>query len=1629
MRRRMAQLLSVVLSVAMLTGSVSVPVNAAETGDSSAYVAEETVLTGDEEMVVKSEEPETVTDDLNAVDDVIMSAEDTEENEETLYVEESALDAEENALATEEVLLESEGDLQEDTTFSLYVYENTTLNPDGVEFCLDHGPVEVEDPETNETTYYLGAAKDLFFLQGWIVGKFQKIQYSIGAEGTKKTLQMKNHKFYRYANYEDKEAGIRSSSEYNCYYIPKEEINDDVYIYITSRDRYENIPVEFNDNSTNHYMIKSVRDYLNSTNITPSAGTEGTSFLADEDGNYMIEIETEAGYEVKQASGSHGYFSTVRKNEENNTYEFNFNLANLENAAPDKVNIDVICTTIGQNICRINADPDGVVVIVTDLDGNTVNPASEGTPNSYTGRSTNTYLLSADATYKVHLECKQDYTFNNYGVCVNTLMEDAYTIKKEGAHVHTKTNTPYDFTLPSGNSEVWVNTDAKYSPVIKVGGEEILPVRGVYNVSYLDSVKFSLVKGSKTVDNPHLVVMNGNATIAICSGAEEFSFDNRCYGKTLTVYLFDVTDKAAGTVKLKVSTPVTSVTAKGIKAVGGVLTISPAIGTTASYPLSVNAGASVGDLGLIISPAEHGFISADIVEGKLVVSAAANQKYGQNATITLYDTKNTTVAPNSQNITNGTISVTTVAPAWAKSAPAASLVNASDVTLDLKATAPKGVELSDNFYVAVRLEGNAKTTIPTGAGLTVNDTVHYYRVSGGTIPAISINAFKKNNEETAVLGEGCGTSLNANVYLVLTSDGAAPVEGAEGNVIVTSAAKKVTVTTKDPYYADKISLKKGTTSLYAGQSGVKIADINLGTKTTYNTTAFWEVKSVVDANGKNASSKITFTTGEDAGKQATDTGIYAVVAKGTPAGKYKVTVKTKDGFYAPEASIDITVLTTIGALELTSTEVYNSSADTCYIYPQNGKAVSAKTILVAKDQSDVVIKSPKIKYEIGKKVAENTITSVAGLTVNNKGVISVAKTFVPSNDDSYVLRVKATDYQGNDCSDDLSIVFKSGNYGIKVFDAYAEAGVGFKKVTGETITADTNLYLYAEDGAGNPIIGRRLANGNIDPDDIIYYIDKIATMPAEYRMDGLVDPSKVTKAGTYKLTLSCVDGTTATVSIGITYDSGNENYREIRVKDDANGKYKIADNNVINIDQNKAAESTGKIAAPDDVISVSLCSVGSEYGVDSAYKFVEGSLSVKGAKIVESDARNQILKIVLTKPEATVTLTKKSTNATTKKQETKKFEWTIKNSALSKAKAPAASKVLVKNMDVSSYAQAVYADYAYDENNFMEITLKEPLKDSAGKVITYGGQLEVELSNYEGLSAVLDTDSAYYFVNKIGDNKYTAAVQIVMKKGSLPSKKVSFNINYKDDDGNYLTGTPTTVTVSPAAFKKSFALNSTQTMSLKDGYSIDLISKSVGVKGVTYTRLFNYNKGGKYNNFADLYKIDNNKLTVKDSAAHEALFAASNVDKNGNPLPMDGYVECKVTYESGEVAYFTSKITVKWGSAQIGKYTIEKNDVPAMSNANYYSFTLQDASKNEVEYKDIKLAGLKNDSPDITYLGEYGMGIIVLGVAGDLKAGTYKSTALAILDNSKCPRTGNDLTDADWNTFGVQVQIIVKVVP
>lgn len=509
-------------------------------------------------------------------------------------------------------------------------------------------------------------------------------------------------------------------------------------------------------------------------------------------------------------------------------------------------------------------------------------------------------------------------------------------------------------------------------------------------------------------------------------------------------------------------------------------------------------------------------IEIDVTGGQLKIKALAGWTPGNIVRIVLYDTTNPT-AWNEQTfeLNNNRITICP-APAWTSQSLSASLTSATDVSLSFKVSAPKGVDLSGgNYYIGVGLASNRNTAKGLKAGLVIadRDEIFFPVNDDGTISEITIKPFRKDNLDGPVveqLGMGCGTSMDAIFYIVMT-DGDAPNEG--GNVLALTDANKVktvTTATKTPYYADKITLKKVNANLYDGDQNVIVATVDFGGNATYTTQDCWKI-----ANEEEL---------EDNGILAVQDGdnkVKVSVGDGVPAGKYTInaeTVAESEKGVPAKASITVTVLPT--ASDVTAKPVT--------IYRKPNSKVSYKVTPNVTDQGGAVIKNAAYTYEIGSGDASPLVT-VSGLTVN-KGTINVDKS-VPAGE--YQLKITAK--CGREVSSDLiSVQIVEGKIALAGF-GFGE-GTPMASIENEMTLAEYNdlgwdKSYIADAGAVmsiNDIAGSGLQLRDSNNKVVTWNLIKSVKIP---------NPKYIKKTGKITLSAEAIDGTKLSKDINIVQNS------------------------------------------------------------------------------------------------------------------------------------------------------------------------------------------------------------------------------------------------------------------------------------------------------------------------------------------------------------------------------------------------------------------------------------------------------------------------------------------------------------
>lgn len=1217
--------------------------------------------------------------------------------------------------------------------------------------------------------------------------------------------------------------GWYDSKDENSEY-PYEFPTNDTRVYKAKwRNAFTDIPVEFYG-AKNYAVAVEKYDPMDGSWTTLDVDGDTLSFKADEVETYRFKITPDEGYEFDNKGYIESSVGRIFFNWADECFELKLDeFLGWRDSAPDKIIIYPTVVPVqaeDEQYSYVYYNPDAAKVIITENnnEGNVIEPVSEGYDRN---RIKGFYLLKTGTEYKVTISCNDNYKFNDNGICV-----DSYDSKgncTQGKHVNTNTRNTYSFTFKAGKKVIWVNSDPLYSPKVTVKNskgeyEEIKPVKGIYNVKYTDDIKLFLQRGNwiaklvnKITDgtkpplNDWPVDTEDNGFWLKFLDEETQDFYKEYYGKTLKVEMYDPENQYAArvgygpkaTFKLKVSTPITSTTVNGVTNVGGRQTLSPALGEEKVCTVSVNSGASIKNLGFMYSDGttKCSFLDTRIENGKLYVKAKAGCKDGQTVDIILYDTENP-IDWDKQDVTNGKITVTTAAPTWAKTAPTVSLASANDIKLEFNVKAPKGLVLDNNYWIAVKLAPNDKTKTED-SGYSINDNVSYFHVNDdGTIPRIVVNVFKNDSSIVDTLGKGFGTSLDAMVSFMTTEGGVDPRIDPE-RILVEGADKKITVATKEPYYADKITLKKGVTKLYAGDEDKIVATVDFGKNATYTRAEDWKILNAEALSGKGITAA-----------QEGDNKVKISVADDTPVGKYTVEVGTIGNGVPAKASVQIEVAQTAKILDVGISQLN--------IYHNPKKDITAKVKPVMYDQDGKVIKSAKFTYKIEKN-GEPLPATATTLTVKS-GVVKVPKGFSLDGDAEYKLIVTGT--VGKTVAAPVTIKIIEANPKIESIVIGGPDGTDVETISDITLkdyfTIVENLSTKEDNSLDYLPATIGLAD-DIKKEAIVIKEDKDGENTVDLSVIKEVkipNPAYITKTGKIAISVTTLAGITKKIEFKIVADTDTK-YDALVVSDGTKS-----------IDPD--AGSDGKIwtVKGSTLQNYVIYLKNSSNKTETTKKNISGDkLSVKGAKIVKN-WHGDCIQIVMTSKTATITRKHGSKIVGT---------YSITNDAF-KLKAPKVT---------ADRNSKLYTNFGDDQT--VNYTLDKVYDD-----LNRLDHLRISSTNAD-INEWIQSGNIVYNVL----DKKTFSITVRGEASKVKAAKYPITVEFVDGEGASIFPA-TTTNLEFKTLKKSFKPVTSYTMSDSDMTSVVFkASSSAGVKSIVLNSILNDNIKGKYNSIADIFGVDN----------------------------------------------------------------------------------------------------------------------------------------------------------------------------
>lgn len=1138
------------------------------------------------------------------------------------------------------------------------------------------------------------------------------------------------------------------------------------------------------------------------------------------------------------------------------------------------------------------------------------------------------YTVNTDSSLVLTVTPKENCKIISAATQVGTEASKAASIKATGGEITVKA---------TDNATVAISSEGLYTTaLLDKNGEAFTAVKNVYTVAYYDILTTKATKGVDTpvalskveITDSKKKPVQSFAEIAEDKASAALAIAEEEAGQKLTVTLYtkaEEEDVAIGSYTLNVLPALTGVTVKGVK--NGAVTQT--VDTVAEYALTATPKtADLGVLDVKVSAAEENAseeadaaaqaaVQATIQDGRLVITTAPAKAAEAVAKVSIIDTTVDTRAPEyetgSEVITG--IVVNTAAPATLQNAtPGVKVKSSDDVSLTLTLSAPKTVVKPNAGQVYYKVEAAPKTVegtaTPEGIISATTNAFYIPKEEGATSQDAKITV---NN---AGFGNGQVWKFDLKVTLVQTAgEEELTAENAEEKVLFNSKTKELkNAATKDPYYETKLSLKKGTTTVYTGQSNVQVATAQF----TKNTTFTGDLTvSVRDSDGWLAS---RITAGVDGDV------IKVTAERDAEPGKYTVTITAKapENTYQTSASITIDVVQGIRQLSLDQTATS--------LYKADKKAATLKVTPVYRVYYTTP-KTKKVTYEIlnyNEEVLSESDRLYGYVTVKNNGTVTVDKNYVLStNPDENTFYVKATaaDFEGNTAyatSRRITItseavrlsevcilravrdeettkvvceVVTRGNETVTSGELERTFVAAFEKGTPEKdvyTMEDIRKYASAQ---GNVTFKSGNKALSIDPYGQIYGVSKTAK---NITITATANDGGKSSAVLKNLTI----GYAAPAELGLQvlrqddYEYDGDFY-EISEIDEKDVQFTGTTNTVLELDvYQKAAED-------------------SEW--DSITELTNYSVTVKNATVLTKDSLGNPEKIIANKETVTVTL-KDKTSGDTK-------TYTITNTGYSNAAAP----------KVKTSGSLVAGDYDIDQTITCQLSGSYAWKDKYVMIKTDAASAAKAYDAYDDFDYYGQNINGYMPVNEDGtfDLYFNSPYSSWFGNHTdIPagSYKLQFTFGTVDADGNFVPDTKavavTLKAVAPKSAKTSYKPVTSVKLSVKDKAGVTLAGTGKNIYGEEYYDLLNANLDGNANAFLTYFELVSEydgtwtyKLQLKSGLTEEQIAYITGPDGKNDRIGYVSYEYCDSNWVSG-----TTKLTVTFTDT-VSKYAVSSEPV------------------------------------------------------------------------------------------------------
>lgn len=876
--------------------------------------------------------------------------------------------------------------------------------------------------------------------------------------------------------------------------------------------------------------------------------------------------------------------------------------------------------------------------------------------------------------------------------------------------------------------------------------------------------------------------------------------------------------------------------------------------------------------------------------GNLQVWASARAGLGEVATIRLYRKG---VLPTAENyyIEGSEVKLTILEPtALLESKPEVKVTAVDDASMTLKLDTPyeNGCVNGKQYYkidvVPQAVDGKeipASIVEATAKPFFIAREYPEYDDDGEEIPGFIQTA--KLIINSAGLGAGQNWKYDVKVTLVQTYD--------KTELTAENAAEKIAyssqtldlgeVATKDPAFAVKLTLQKKASQIYTTQKNVVAANLK------YDKYAVCADATAADITACEETEKLSV--------RVENGQLLVSASSNTKLGKHTIQVTP----YGPETLYRQNVSMTVNVVK--GIEKIQISVPSNTIYKQANKAANLTASIIYNGGSTTP-KTKKVKWEIVDEtgMALDEFHALNGLVTIKNGKVTVNKK-ADVSEASQTFRIKATaaDFAGNTTtamSETITVssqflqlgemVIVQKNDATSVYTVVAQNGSTVPTVTTDKLRNAQLVVLKSDETVKSYYTEEELDAAKISASQLT--VKSSAAKSIALSKDGddvLIASGKPAK--NIKLTVTTNDGGKKSAVMKVTVAYTTPEALTLGIYEGNNALNDPASDNLnVSFDGTVNTKLTLKVMQKTG-----------EADWDEVYAYTNHAVKISGGKILSSDIEKGKYTVLVSKDKATITLTDK-VNKVSKK-------YIVSNTNYSKGKAPA---VKIKKNTSKNIVCGVLPDRSLE----YQITSKNySCTDKYVMIETEAVSAAKKTADYAAFAAACDKIGVYTPVsdgslklNFTNTNIPIGSYKLTMTFGTMTDGKFS-----SDAKPVNVTVKVVKAKVTKGSYKAASTYKNVQAVS---GNIISLTGKEKNVHSITYTNVMGANVKGAENKFLEYFRLEDNKLIIREDLTAEQLAALKN-SKTDN----SGYLT--YTVEFGDNGYGvpytetkTVKITVKF---------------------------------------------------------------------------------------------------------------------